>query len=142
MVGRNGYSVTRSQSNLIDIIISQVLASFKNKFLLKGAFIMRKNIENITEAEEIKEINTETKETENFATEVFRAFQAHSRFVTRGLVIALITSSVIWAVLYYRNDKEWRDLFNSYDFITQDGEGVNNVNSGWQGDLNNNPGEE
>lgn len=103
---------------------------------------MRKNIENIAETEEVKEINTEVKETENFATEVFRAFQLHSRFVTAGLVIALAASSIIWAVLYYKNDKEWRNLFNSYDFISQDSEGMNNINSGVQGDLNNVPDEE
>lgn len=38
----------------------------------------------------------------------------------------------------YRNDKEWRELFDSYDFISQDGSGFNNINNGEQGDLNNN----
>lgn len=86
---------------------------------------------------EVRKDSSKSEETENFATEVFRAFQAHSRFVTAGLVIALAASSIIWAVLYYKNDKEWRNLFNSYDFISQDSEGMNNINSGVQGDLNN-----
>lgn len=90
---------------------------------------------------EIKEEKKETKEeargTENFATEIFRTFNAHSRFVTRGLLIAVIISSAIWAAVFFWNDQKWRDLFNSYDYISQDGEGINNVNSGSQGSLNN-----
>ena len=38
-------------------------------------------------------------------------------------------------MLFFVNDEKWRELFNSYDFISQDGEGINNINSGEQGDL-------
>ena len=30
----------------------------------------------------------------------------------------------------------WLYVFQSYDYITQDGEGVNNANTGTQGDVN------
>lgn len=96
---------------------------------------------------------------ENFATEIFRTFKAHSRMVIIGLLILLAASSMAWAIAYYKNDKEWstayyqndkewRELFSSYDYISQDGEGVNNINTGQgsnnintgeQGDLNNTP---
>lgn len=85
---------------------------------------------------------------ENFATEIFRTFKAHSRMVIIGLLILLAASSTAWAIAYYKNDKawstayyqndkEWRELFSSYDYISQDGEGFNNVNSGTQGNLDN-----
>lgn len=74
---------------------------------------------------------------ENFATEIFRTFKAHTTMVIIGLLILLAASSAAWATAYYLNDKEWRELFDSYDFISQDGEGFNNVNSGTQGNLDN-----
>ncbi len=73
----------------------------------------------------------------NFATEVFRAFHKHSRFTIIALIILLTVSSAAWAFAYAWNDHEWRELFDSYDFISQDGEGFNNVNSGTQGNLDN-----
>lgn len=38
-----------------------------------------------------------------------------------------------------QNDREWRQLFSDYDFISQDGEGINSINTGKQGDLINEP---
>lgn len=79
-------------------------------------------------AEEIKKTdNTE----QNFATEVFREFKIHTRFA----ICAMAAVLALGAFLYYKNDADWRELFNSYDFISQDGEGINNINSGEQGDL-------
>ena len=83
--------------------------------------------------------NKEELTQENFATEIFRTFKAHSKMVIIGLLILLTVSSVVWAVAYYQNDEKWRDLFSSYDYISQDGEGLNNINSGTQGDVNNIP---
>ncbi len=34
-----------------------------------------------------------------------------------------------------QNEKDWKELFSDYDFISQDGEGINNANYGEQGDL-------
>lgn len=36
-----------------------------------------------------------------------------------------------------QNDREWRELFGSYDYVSQDGGGYNNLNTGNQGDVNN-----
>lgn len=74
-----------------------------------------------------KEDNTE----QNFATEVFREFKIHTRFA----IFAMAAVLALGAFLYYKNDVDWRELFNSYDFISQDGKGINNINSGEQGDL-------
>lgn len=38
-----------------------------------------------------------------------------------------------------RNNEKWIDLFQSYDYMSQDGEGVNNINMGTQGDVTNEP---
>lgn len=35
------------------------------------------------------------------------------------------------------NEREWRELFGSYDYVSQDGGGYNNLNTGNQGDVNN-----
>lgn len=76
---------------------------------------------------------TEVKEHENFATEIFHEFKIHSRIATIGLLIVL----AMGIIAFYANDEKWRELFSSYDYVSQDGEGINNVNSGSQGDLNN-----
>lgn len=71
-----------------------------------------------------------------------------------GTVIACVVIGGLLAInqantqVMYKNDSEWRttieqnnqrwiDYISEYDFITQDGEGINNINSGEQGDLNN-----
>lgn len=38
-----------------------------------------------------------------------------------------------------RNNERWIALFESYDYMSQDGEGVNNINMGAQGDVTNLP---
>lgn len=38
-----------------------------------------------------------------------------------------------------RNNERWIALFESYDYMSQDGEGVNNINMGAQGDVVNEP---
>lgn len=81
-------------------------------------------------AEKIKKAdNTE----QNFATEVFREFKIHTRFA----ICAMAAVLALGVILYYKNDVDWRALFESYDFISQDGNGINSANYGEQGDLNN-----
>lgn len=41
-----------------------------------------------------------------------------------GLAVALVGTNLYWIYQY-----------NSYDYVSQDGEGVNNINTGDQGDL-------
>lgn len=56
-----------------------------------------------------------------------------------ALTAALIAISIGMAVINYKNDVDWRELFSSYDYMSQDGEGVNNINMGTQGDVTNIP---
>lgn len=59
----------------------------------------------------------------------------------RWIIFASVAFVAIAALLAFQmninkeNDREWRELFNSYDYITQDGGGINSINSGEQGDL-------
>lgn len=61
----------------------------------------------------------------------------------RWIVFASVAFAAMALLLAYQmglkqeSDKEWKELFSSYDYITQDGGGYNNVNSGQQGDVNN-----
>lgn len=89
--------------------------------------------------------------TESLAMEVLKQEQKKSRVLITGLVIGLAAScaTTITTTINSRaerenlvrennqNNREWRKLFSDYDFISQDGEGINNVSRGTQGDLNN-----
>lgn len=105
---------------------------------------MEKNSKDLIEVKEVSNNkasrnSSKPEETENFATEVFNTFQSFSKLVIKVLVIGWAASVIFGAALYFWNDQKWRDLFNSYDYISQDGEGINNINSGEQGNLDNNP---
>lgn len=91
--------------------------------------------------------NKESKEltTEHFAMEVLKQEQEKSKAKNLGVVgltvgfiglaIATVVITIHLSNVNYKNDCDWRKLFSDYDFISQDGEGVNNINSGEQGDL-------
>lgn len=93
---------------------------------------MSSNNENTTE----QETNSQNQQ-ENFATEIFRVFQRQARTTITGLLLIIAVLVAVNAVAFVWNDHKWRELFSSYDFISQDGEGLNSVNNGIQGDLNN-----
>lgn len=62
-----------------------------------------------------------------FATEVIEQSKATAKRWFRAWLItfaALIITNMIWI-----------GVFNSYDYVSQDGEGINNINTGEQGDL-------
>lgn len=56
-------------------------------------------------------------------------------------IIVLSVSVIIVSVFAYLNNKQWIEVFNSYEYetiaYTQDGNGINNYNSGIMGDLDN-----
>lgn len=84
---------------------------------------------------EVKELTTE-----HLAMEVLKQEREKSKAKNVGVVsltVALIVIAIGMAIINYRNDCDWRQMFSDYDFISQDGEGINNVNGGEQGDLNN-----
>ena len=80
-----------------------------------------------------EELTEATENQENFATEIFREFKKQYRFT----IICLTALLVLFILLHYKDEYEWRKLLNSCNFATQDGGGFNNINSGQQGDLNN-----
>lgn len=95
---------------------------------------------------EIKELTTE-----HLAMEVLKQEQRRSKALIIGLSIGLAVSGIATVTTAvcgvderkhlveknYQNDCDWRELFSDYDFISQDGEGINSINDGTQGDLNN-----
>lgn len=91
---------------------------------------------------EIKELTTE-----HLAMEVSKQEQEKSKAKNLGVIgltvgfiglaIATAVTTIHLTNVNYQNDCDWRKLFSDYDFISQDGEGINNVSRGIQGDLNN-----
>lgn len=78
--------------------------------------------------------------TEHLAMEVLKQEREKSKAKNVGVVsltVAVIVIAIGMAIINYRNDCDWRKLFSDYDFISQDGEGINSINDGTQGDLNN-----
>ena len=97
---------------------------------------------NVTETTEV------TKPTgKELAMDVLKHEQNRSKAKDLGNTLSFILSILLLGALvysykystdmFYKNDKEWRELFSSYDYITQDGDGINSANYGEQGDLNN-----
>lgn len=64
-----------------------------------------------------------------FATEII---EQSKRTVKRWFVAWIITFVALIGTNLY-----WINQFNSYDYVSQDGEGINNINTGDQGDLDN-----
>lgn len=93
---------------------------------------MEQNKENVTE------VTRPT--TEHIAMEILKHEQDKSKAKNVGVIsltVAVIVIAIGMAVINYRNDCDWRQLFSSYDYVTQDGSGYNNFNTGEQGDVNN-----
>jgi len=99
---------------------------------------MNKN-ENVTEVKD-QENATGTKSQENFATELFCAFkkqQTGRTIISAISIIGLVIVILAGMCAYLKSEKEWKDLFSSYDYVSQDGGGINNINTGTQGGLDN-----
>ena len=64
-----------------------------------------------------------------FATEVI---EQSKRTAKRWFAAWIITFVALIGTNLY-----WINQFNSYDYVSQDGEGINNINTGDQGDLDN-----
>ncbi len=100
---------------------------------------MEQNKENITE------VSRPT--TEHFAMEILKHEQDKSKaknIGVIGLTVGLISVSIATVVITvylsninYQNDRGWRELFSSYDYVSQDGEGQNYYNNGIGGNVNN-----
>lgn len=66
-----------------------------------------------------------------FATEVIEQSKKNAK---RWFIAFLITLLALIGTNLY-----WIREHNSYDYYSQDGEGINNINTGSQGDLQNEP---
>lgn len=77
---------------------------------------------------DVKELTTE-----NFATQTLNYVTRKLFLVIAGLMIII----VIGFVAFFVNDEKWRELFNSYDYISQDGSGENYYSSNVSGEVNN-----
>ena len=88
----------------------------------------------MSENKEIKELTTE-----HLAMEVLKQEQRRSKALIIGLSVGLAVSGIATITTAicgvderkhlveknYQNDCDWRTLFSDYDFISQDGEGIN-----------------
>jgi len=60
-----------------------------------------------------------------------------------GLISTILVALIIGAIcayqmtINYKNDISWKELFNSYDFVSQDGNGENYYNNDVGGNVNN-----
>ena len=53
------------------------------------------------------------------------------------LTSAVVIIGIGMAVINYKNDCDWRKLFSSYDYVSQDGNGQNYYNADIGGDVSN-----
>lgn len=105
--------------------------------------ISNENMENM----DIREATMPT--TEHLAMEILKNEMEKSRakniwiLAILALAILILVSGTIinihLANVNQKNNKDWIELFGSYDYVSQDGEGINNINTGSQGDLNSVP---
>lgn len=76
----------------------------------------------------------------HLASEIIAGRERLSRakdFFIVCLTVAVVATGLGMAVINYMNDRDWRELFASYDYVSQDGEGYNYYNSDIGGDVNN-----
>jgi len=108
---------------------------------------MEQNKENVTGVREsIAEVKKETT-WDGLAMDIAKRLKAAEKAKNAGLfvlgavaAIAIIFGSVERQHLVsanLQNDREWRELFSSYDYVSQDGEGQNYYNNDVGGDVNN-----
>lgn len=98
--------------------------------------------------------------TESLASEIIESAKRESKGKDMGIVCVSVLSGAVIAgmmmlnhsqtQIMHENDNQWRktveannqnwiDYLSEYDFVSQDGEGINNINTGKQGDLLNGP---
>lgn len=70
---------------------------------------------------------SEWEKPENLVTELFRDLQRHSK---RWFIAFVITLFALVATNAY-----WIYVFNSYEYVSQDGSGINSINTGDQENI-------
>lgn len=66
--------------------------------------------------------------------------QAYKNNLVSAIVITILCIALCYTSrLNYKNNENWKELFNSYDYavyeVEQDGEGINAFNTGEMGDI-------
>lgn len=51
------------------------------------------------------------------------------------LTVAIVIIGIGMSAINYKNDCDWRELFSSYDYVSQDGNGQNYYNADVGGDV-------
>ncbi len=83
---------------------------------------------------------TQEKEQEGISIGILGEIKRQGRI---GLMSTIAVALIVGALcayqmaINYRNSREWRELFSSYDYVTQDGNGQNYYNSEIGGNVNN-----
>lgn len=68
---------------------------------------------------------------ETMAMEVIKQAKRQIKFFFIAWIITLVA--------FVSTNAAWIYVFQSYKYISQDGDGINSINSGYQGDLYNEP---
>lgn len=93
--------------------------------------------------EELEKECKEEKTWDSLAMDIGRTLKGKEKAKDTGLVCMTIVSaglialSITLGIINYKNDCKWRELFSSYDFVSQDGNGQNYYNSEIGGNVNN-----
>ncbi len=101
---------------------------------------MHENKETVATWEEIERKHAEMQARETLASEVIvwsHKVAKAKDFAIGCLVLGIIIVGIGMAIINYCNDRDWRELFSSYDYVSQDGEGYNYYNADIEGDVNN-----
>lgn len=56
-------------------------------------------------------------------------------YVNHTQTMTIRESEKEWRETVEKNNQKWIDYLSQYDFVSQDGGGINNINTGEQGDL-------
>lgn len=87
--------------------------------------------------EEFAKDYVESKKTASETMADLRRESKAKNFAIGCLTVGIVVVAIGAAVINYYNDRDWRELFSSYDYVSQDGEGYNYYNSDVEGDVNN-----
>lgn len=90
--------------------------------------------------EEIEKNYVEMQSREHLVSEVIswsKKIAKAKDFAIGCLVAGIVVIGIGMAIINYCNDRDWRELFGSCDYVSQDGEGYNFYNADVEGDVNN-----
>lgn len=89
--------------------------------------------------EQNKEAIMQEQETNTASSVIYHIEKVSKRWIIFASVafVAIVALLAFQMNINKENDREWRELFNSYDYISQDGNGENYYRSHVSGEVNN-----